>query len=85
MCSRRAWESYLDALVPGEVALLGLDGLLANAYQGVLVVGVEVVAVAWDLELPEDPGVLRVAEVDGEEGVHLLEGDEVASVPHEPG
>ncbi len=71
--------------MPRELALLGFLGLLADAYEGVLVVGVEVVAEAGYLELAQHLRVLGVAEVDGEEGVHLLEGDQVASVAHEPG
>ncbi len=45
----------------------------------------EVVRVAGDLQLPEHHGRRWVAEVDDEEGVDLLECDEVAAVTHEAG
>ena len=78
-------EAHLHTLIPGEVPLLGLHGLFAYADECVLVVGVEIVAVAGDLELPQDLGVLGISEVDDEEGIHLLERDQVAALPHEPG
>lgn len=58
-------------------------GIAADADEEVVVDGVEVGGVAWDFEFAGDDGGERVGEVEGEEGVDLAEGDEVAAVADE--
>ncbi len=76
-------ERYLDALVPGEIAFFGGNGLLPDSDNVVLVVGMQVVRVASDLEFPENLGLAGIGQVNDEERIHLLEGHQVASAAHE--
>ena len=82
------WTLHISNIVEVDLesSILGSsifirEGIIAKPDESILVIRMEVGRVSWHLEFSEDLRCCRNREIDDEEWIYLLEGDEVQSIP----